>query len=74
MKNLKVLAETCSRRTMLRGLGAAAAIAMVPGAAGCMSGSNLPTATTTSCSPNEICIDVSASANATLGNPGGASW
>jgi cytochrome b6-f complex iron-sulfur subunit len=75
MKKLFMMIEPsahCSRRAMLRGLGAAAAVALVPSGAGCMSGTNLPTATTSSCGSNSVCVDMSSTANTALGKPGGA--
>ena len=62
----------CSRRELLQGLGVAAAtVALVPG---CMNspGSSLPSAATTSCGTNQLCIDQSAKQNAALANVGGA--
>lgn len=70
---LTTLDDGCSRRSLLKGLGVAAAAALVPGAAGCMQqgGSDLPNATTTSCG-TATCIDLSASANSALTAVGGA--
>ena len=58
----------CSRRTVLKGLGVAAAVALVPG---CTQGSNLPTGKTTSCGTN-VCLDLNDSSNKALATPGGA--
>lgn len=58
----------CSRRTVLKGLGVAAAVALVPG---CTQGSDLPTGKTTSCGSN-VCLDLDDSANKALTTPGGA--
>lgn len=59
----------CSRRTLLKGLGIAAAVAIVPG---CMQqGSNLPSATNSSCGQN-LCIDLTNAANKDLTTVGGA--
>ena len=61
----------CSRRELLQGLGVAvAAIAIVPGCA--QQGSSLPSAVTTSCGTNQLCIDLSVKQNAALANVGGA--
>lgn len=58
----------CSRRTVLKGLGVAAAVALVPG---CTQGSDLPTGKTTSCGSN-LCLDLDDGSNKALTSPGGA--
>jgi Rieske Fe-S protein len=59
----------CSRRTVLKGLGIAAA-GLAFGA--CMQqGSSLPSATTAACGTN-VCIDLANAANTALANVGGA--
>ncbi len=57
---------------MLRGLGLVSAVALVPGAAGCIhSGSDLPTAQSTTCG-TDVCIDTTVAHNSALASPGGA--
>ncbi len=69
---LTTVDECCSRRSLLKGLGVAAAVAFVPGATGCMQqGSDVASATTTSCG-TATCIDLSVAANSALTNVGGA--
>lgn len=59
----------CSRRTLLKGLGIAAAVLAVPG---CMqAGSNLPSAASASCGQS-LCIDLTNAANKDLTTVGGA--
>ena len=66
---LNTVEEGCSRRALLKGLGVAAAVMCVPG---CMQqGSDLPSATTSTCGIS-TCIDLSQKANAALASPGGA--
>ena len=77
MKKLLSLAVSspCSRRTLLRGLGAASALVVVRGVTGCTSpSSNLPTGSTTtaSCAASGVCVDLTDKANAPLANAGGA--
>src|SRR5262249_17814385 len=62
--------STCTRRSVLQGIGAAAAeLAILPG---CMTmGSSLPTAKSSSCGGG-LCIDLSDAANSDLASPGGA--
>jgi len=59
----------CSRRAVLRGLGAAAVGALM--LTGCQQGSSLPTATAASCGANQ-CIDLGDAANKDLVTTGGA--
>ena len=70
MKSMKLpICGDCSRRTLLKGLGIAAVVAVVPG---CMQqGSNLPSATTASCGQS-LCIDLTNPANKDLQSVGGA--
>ncbi len=69
---LTTLDEGCSRRALLKGLGVAAAAALVPLGAGCtQQGSDVPSASTTSCG-TATCIDLSVAANSALTSVGGA--
>jgi len=66
--------STCTRRAMLQALGAAAATTAAFGTLGAcgQQGSDLPTATATSCGSNMHCIALSDMTNAPLNNVGGA--
>jgi cytochrome b6-f complex iron-sulfur subunit len=66
---LPICAGECSRRGLLQGLGVIGAAALVPGCA--QQGSDLPTATSASCSGG-VCVDLTAPANQALATPGGA--
>ena len=69
MKSMKLpICGDCSRRTLLKGLGIAAAAALVPA---CQQGSDLPTGTTKTCGTN-VCLDLNDPANKALTMPGGA--
>lgn len=72
MNKLSVVPETsCTRRTLLGGLGACAAVALVRGATGCTPSSNLPTATAIPCGAG-LCINLSDPTNEPLTKVGGA--
>jgi thiosulfate dehydrogenase [quinone] large subunit len=72
MKKLSIVPEaSCTRRALLGGLGACAALAAVRGAAGCTPGSNLSTATGMSCGA-ALCINLNSTTNAPLTKVGGA--
>lgn len=57
------------RRCVLQGIGAATVVALLPACG--QTGSDLPTAATTTCSGG-LCIDVTAAGNTALATPGGA--
>jgi Rieske Fe-S protein len=67
----KLPTVACSRRTLLQGLGAAAAAAAILPGCG-TSGSNLATAKPSSCGGGALCIDLTQTANQALASPGGA--
>ncbi len=68
-KSLAVISATCSRRAFLETLGLATGGFVMLSA--CVSGANLPSATTTACG-SSTCIDLSDMANAALAQTGGA--
>jgi len=66
---LPVCGGECSRRALLQGLGVVTVAALVPGCG--QSGSDLPSAKTTTCGSN-LCLDLTDPANQALTAPGGA--
>jgi Rieske Fe-S protein len=66
---LPICPGECSRRTLLQGLGVAAAAAVMPACG--QSGSDLAPAVTSTCGSN-ICIDLTDAKNQALTAPGGA--
>jgi Rieske Fe-S protein len=66
---LPICSGECSRRTVLHGLGVAAAVTMLPACG--QNGSDLPTAATTMCGSN-LCLDLTDPKNQALTSPGGA--
>ena len=67
---MTIVDTPCSRRAVLQGLAALGASALVLDAC-TNSGSSLSTAATSMCGPN-MCLDLTAGANAPLGSVGGA--
>jgi Rieske Fe-S protein len=65
----KLVTLECTRRTVLQGVGAAAAVAILPACG--RAGSDLPTATDSQCTGG-TCIDLTVAANAPLTMIGGA--
>ena len=72
MKKLSIVREaSCTRRTLLGGFGACAALAAARGATGCTPGSNLATADVVGCG-SALCINLGDTNNAPLTKVGGA--
>ncbi len=61
----------CSRRTALKGIGAAALVPLALTVPGCVSPNALPVGVATAC-PGGLCVDLSAPENAPLDQIGGA--
>jgi thiosulfate dehydrogenase [quinone] large subunit len=71
-KQLPVVRETaCSRRAVLGGFGACAALALVRGASGCTPSSNLSYANASSCGET-VCVNLGDTTNEPLTKVGGA--